>query len=61
MGPFQRNVEAYTTADARGNYYFNERIGVGVNVANLFDSEHWGSFGGDLLGRRALANVVVKW
>jgi outer membrane receptor protein involved in Fe transport len=61
VGPFQRNVEAYTTADARGNYYFNERIGVGVNVANLFDSEHWGSFGGDLLGRRALANVVVKW
>jgi len=61
VGPFQGNVEVYTTADARGNYYFNERIGVGVNVANLFDSEHWGSFGGDLLGRRALANVVVKW
>jgi iron complex outermembrane receptor protein len=61
VGPFQGNVEAYTTADIRGNYYFTERIGVGVNVANLFDNEHWESFGGDLLGSRALANVVVKW
>jgi outer membrane receptor protein involved in Fe transport len=61
VGPFQGDVEAYTTADVRGNYYFNDRIGVGVNVANLFDQEHWESFGGDLLGSRALANVVVKW
>jgi iron complex outermembrane receptor protein len=61
VGPFQGNVESYTTADLRGNYYFTDRIGIGVNVANLFDSEHWESFGGDLLGRRALANVVVKW
>ena len=61
VGPFQGDVEAYTTADVRGNYYFNDRIGVGINVANLFDNEHWESFGGDLLGSRALANVVVKW
>jgi len=61
VGPFQGDVEAYTTADIRGNYYFTERIGVGVNVANLFNNEHWESFGGDLLETRALANVVVKW
>jgi iron complex outermembrane receptor protein len=61
VGPFQGDVEAYTTADLRGNYYFTERIGVGVNVANVFDNEHWESFGGDLLGSRALVNVVVKW
>jgi iron complex outermembrane receptor protein len=61
VGPFQGNVEAYTTADLRGNYYFTDRIGVGVNVANLFDNDHWESFGGDLLGRRALASVIVKW
>jgi outer membrane receptor protein involved in Fe transport len=61
VGPFQGDVEAYTTADLRGNYYITERIGVGVNVANLFNNEHWESFGGDLLGSRALANVVVKW
>ena len=61
VGPFQGQVEAYTTADVRGNYYFSDRIGIGVNVANLFDNDHWESFGGDLLGRRALANVVVKW
>jgi iron complex outermembrane receptor protein len=61
VGPFQGDVPSYTTADLRGNYYFNERIGVGLNVANLFDNEHWESFGGDLLGRRALANLVLKW
>jgi iron complex outermembrane recepter protein len=61
VGPFQGDVESYTTADIRGNYYFTDRFGIGVNVANLFDNEHWESFGGDLIGRRALANVVVKW
>jgi iron complex outermembrane receptor protein len=61
VGPFQGDVLAYTTADVRGNYYFTERIGIGANIANLFDNEHWESFGGDLLGRRALFNVVVKW
>jgi iron complex outermembrane receptor protein len=61
VGPFQGDVPSYTTADLRANYYFNERIGLGFNVANLFDHEHWESFGGDLLGRRALANLVVKW
>jgi outer membrane receptor protein involved in Fe transport len=61
VGPFQGQVEAYTTADVRANYNITERVGVGVNVANLFDEEHWESFGGDLLGSRALANVFVKW
>jgi iron complex outermembrane receptor protein len=61
VGPFQGQVEAYTTADVRLNYNITERVGVGVNVANLFDEEHWESFGGDLLGSRALANVFVKW
>ncbi|HSF16701.1 MAG TPA: TonB-dependent receptor [Vicinamibacteria bacterium] len=61
VGPFQGDVEAYTTADLRGNYHFNEHFGIGLNVSNLFDSEHWQSFGGDLLGRRALVNALIRW
>lgn len=61
VGPFQGAVDAYTTADLRGNYYFTDHFGVGLNVANLFDNRHWESFGGDILGRRALVNLVVRW
>jgi iron complex outermembrane receptor protein len=61
VGPFQGNVEAYTTADIRANYNINERFSVGLNVANLFDNEHWEAFGGDLVGSRALVNVAVRW
>ena len=34
---------------------------VGVNVANVFDDEHWESFGGDLIGRRVLGHVEYSW
>jgi iron complex outermembrane receptor protein len=61
VGPFQGDVESYAVADLRGNFNFTERFGVGVNVANVFDNEHWESFGGDLLRRRALVNAIVRW
>lgn len=61
VGPFQGQVESYTTADLIANYDINERFTLGVNATNLFDNEHWQSFGGDLLGRRFLANVMVHW
>ena len=34
---------------------------LGVDVSNLLDKEHWESFGGDLLSRRALAHVSYTW
>ena len=61
VGPFQGDVEDYTTVDIGANYNFNERVSIGINIANAFDEEHWQSFGGDLLGRRALANVRFGW
>ena len=61
VGPFQGDVEAYTTVDLYGNYRINEHWLVGLNIANLMDNEHWESFGGDLLGRRALAHVTYSW
>jgi iron complex outermembrane receptor protein len=61
VGPFQGDVESYSTVDLNANYRFNDHWGAGVNVANLFDDQHWESFGGDLIGRRALGHVSYSW
>lgn len=61
VGPFQGDVEGYSTVDLNGSFSINENWKVGVNVANAFDEEHWESFGGDLLGRRALVYAGASW
>ena len=61
VGPFVGDVESYMTADFNGNYQLNDSWSIGVSVANLFDEKHWESFGGDILERRALGNVVFSW
>ena len=61
VGPFQGTVKSYTTFDLNANYHFGDGWTFGVNVANLLDDEHWESFGGDLLGRRALASIAYEW
>jgi iron complex outermembrane receptor protein len=61
VGPFQGDVESYETFDLVGNYHLSDNWTVGVNVANLFDDEHWESFGGDILARRALGYVSYGW
>jgi iron complex outermembrane receptor protein len=61
VGPFVGVVMSYTTVDLAGEYYINDQWRVGLNVSNLFDDEHYQSFGGDLLGRRALGQVTFSW
>ncbi|NJL27027.1 MAG: TonB-dependent receptor, partial [Thermoanaerobaculia bacterium] len=61
VGPFQGTVKSYSTVDLVANYTINDHWSVGVNIANALDDEHWESFGGDLLGRRALGNVTFRW
>ncbi|HSE40624.1 MAG TPA: TonB-dependent receptor, partial [Acidobacteriota bacterium] len=61
VGPFQGDVESYTTVDLVANYLFAEHWKVGLNVANLFDNEHWEAFGGDLLSRRAIGSITYGW
>jgi outer membrane receptor protein involved in Fe transport len=61
VGPFQGDVESYTTVDLSGNWRLAPGWLAGINVANLLDDEHWEAFGGDLLGRRALAHVLYQW
>jgi len=61
VGPFQGDVESYTTADVGLNFDINDNWAVGANVANAFDDVHIESFGGDLLERRALAYAAFSW
>jgi outer membrane receptor protein involved in Fe transport len=61
VGPFQGDVESYTTADVTANYRVTRNVTVGINVANVFDDQHWESFGGDILRRRALASLAYQW
>jgi len=61
VGPFQGDVLSYSTVDLVMNVRLSRGWALGVNVANLLDEEHWESFGGDLLGRRALANLSFGW
>ncbi len=37
------------------------RVRVGVDVSNLLDEEHYESFGGELIGRRALVHLDFTW
>jgi catecholate siderophore receptor len=54
-------VESYITADLNGNYTVNKHWRVGLNVANVFDEQHWEAWGSDLIGRRALLHLTFLW
>jgi len=60
-GAFRGPVESYETFSLTGTYDATDAITVGVNISNLFDDEHYQSFGGDLLTQRALGYVTFNW
>jgi outer membrane receptor protein involved in Fe transport len=61
VGPFQGDVESYTTADLTVNYRLTPELTAGLSVANVFDDDHWESFGGDILRRRLLVSMAYSW
>jgi iron complex outermembrane receptor protein len=60
-GVFCGPVPAYYTTDLTASHTFNDHVELGINVANVPDNIHRQTFGGDLLGRRALANLTFFW
>ena len=60
-GLFKGDVMTYTTVDLNGNYRLGNSWKAGVTIANLLDDAHYESFGGDLLGRRALGHLTFSW
>ena len=60
-GVFVGDIPSYSTVDLQANFDLNDSIRFGLNVTNLLDDDHYQSFGGDLLGRRALGSVTFNW
>ena len=60
-GAFAGPVPSYSVVNLSGNYNINDNVTVGLNVSNLLEDEHWESFGGDILERRALGYVTFDW
>ena len=60
-GSFQGNVEDYDLVNLNANYQVSDNIGLSLAVSNLLDDEHYQSFGGDLLGRRAIGTVTFNF
>jgi iron complex outermembrane receptor protein len=60
-GVFVGDVPSYGIVDLGAIYKLGTNWQLGVDVSNLLDKEHWQSFGGDLLSRRALGWVSYSW
>ncbi len=60
-GAFAGEVPSYATFDLSGRFRWNDRVSLGLDVANLAGEEHHEAFGGDLIGRRALGGLTFRW
>ena len=60
-GLFTGPVKVYGVVDANVSRQLTPVWSIGLDIANLLDHEHYEMFGGDLLGRRALANLSCGW
>jgi len=60
-GLFVGLVPSYNVSDLNASYSLSRRWEVGANISNAFDQRHYEMFGGDVLGRRALAHLAVGW
>ncbi len=60
-GAFQGRVPSYEVVNLSGDYQVSEQVTLGLNISNLFDDDHYESFGGDLVGRRGIGYVRFNW
>lgn len=60
-GVFVGTVPEYDVVNFAANYRLSEMFRFGVDISNVFDNEHYETFGGDILSRRALGFVGVAW
>ena len=60
-GVYQGDVPSYSVVDVNANYRLSRHWSIGGDITNCFGNQHYELFGGDLLGRRALAAVSLYW
>lgn len=60
-GVFIGRVESFGVVDVDASYDLTRQLRLGANVSNLLNDKHHETFGGDVLGRRALSYLSVSW
>lgn len=60
-GVFQGPVPDYDVINLAANFKVLDNVSIGANISNVADNEHYETFGGDILERRALAFVSFSW
>ncbi len=60
-GIFVGHIPQYDVLNLSANVKLTDFLGFGADVSNALDNQHWESFGGDLMGRRALGVVSHNW
>jgi outer membrane receptor protein involved in Fe transport len=60
-GFFLGDVRSYAVVEAAAIYPLSESFSLTLNASNLFNDQHWESFGGALLRRRALVGLQYNW
>jgi outer membrane receptor for ferrienterochelin and colicins len=60
-GVFVGTIPEYDVVNVSGNFRLTDMFGIGVDISNALDDEHYEAFGGDLLARRALGFFTVRW
>jgi iron complex outermembrane receptor protein len=60
-GIFVGTVPQFDVVNVSANYRINNMFGIGADISNALDNEHYESFGGDLMSRRALGFVSINW
>lgn len=54
-------VPTHDVLDLSANYRVTPGFSLGLDVANAFDHRHHEIWGGDVLGRRAVARATLRW
>ncbi len=60
-GTFAGPIPSYDLLALTAQVRASERLDVELSVANVLDEEHYQIFGGDLIGRRVLGSLVLRW
>ncbi|HEX6083641.1 MAG TPA: TonB-dependent receptor [Thermoanaerobaculia bacterium] len=60
-GIFVGSVPQFDVVNVSANYRINKMLGIGADISNALDNEHYEAFGGDLMSRRALGFLSLNW
>ncbi len=60
-GIYKGRILSYAIFNLNAAYQLTRELGLGLNVTNLLDREHYQIFGGSLIGRRAVLSMTASF